>query len=156
MSEFSHNLAVLIGIDSYSNGLSPLQTAVSDVKAIAAGWELSAALRQDGTVETWGAFSLGAGITNGDRIFADGYDGAVILDDNTIVALRAALPDGLTHAIDASYGSGLALAIRPDTSVVAWKNNANRHAPPPGITGIGLVEAGEVHGIAVVKPQPAP
>ena len=35
MSEFSHDLAVVVGIDQYTNGIAPLQTAVSDVKAIA-------------------------------------------------------------------------------------------------------------------------
>ncbi len=35
MSEFSHNLAVVVGIDRYTNGIAPLQTAVSDVRAIA-------------------------------------------------------------------------------------------------------------------------
>ena len=35
MSEFSHSLAVIVGIDQYSHGLNPLGTAVNDAKAIA-------------------------------------------------------------------------------------------------------------------------
>ena len=35
MSEFSHDLAVVIGIDRYANGVAPLQSAVSDVSVIA-------------------------------------------------------------------------------------------------------------------------
>ncbi|MGC1306581.1 MAG: caspase family protein [Phormidesmis sp.] len=35
MPEFSHDLAVVIGIDCYGNGIGPLQTAVGDVEAIA-------------------------------------------------------------------------------------------------------------------------
>ena len=35
MSEFSHDLAVVVGIDRYTNGIAPLKTAVNDVKAIA-------------------------------------------------------------------------------------------------------------------------
>ncbi len=35
MTHFSQNLAVVVGIDQYSKGIRPLQTAVNDVKAIA-------------------------------------------------------------------------------------------------------------------------
>ncbi|MGD1897823.1 MAG: caspase family protein [Phormidesmis sp.] len=35
MSEFSHNLAVVVGINRYGNGIAPLRTAVNDVKVIA-------------------------------------------------------------------------------------------------------------------------
>jgi energy-coupling factor transporter ATP-binding protein EcfA2 len=34
MSEFSHNLAFIIGINNYSNGISPLKTAVNDAKKL--------------------------------------------------------------------------------------------------------------------------
>lgn len=35
MSRFKRNLAIFIGIDRYSNGISPLGTAVTDATAIA-------------------------------------------------------------------------------------------------------------------------
>ena len=35
MKEFDHNLAVVIGINDYQNGIDPLQTAVPDAIAIA-------------------------------------------------------------------------------------------------------------------------
>ncbi|MEM8504406.1 MAG: caspase family protein [Cyanobacteria bacterium P01_D01_bin.1] len=35
MAGFSHNLAIVVGIDCYESGISPLQSAVNDVKAIA-------------------------------------------------------------------------------------------------------------------------
>ncbi|NJL21750.1 MAG: hypothetical protein HC895_14565 [Leptolyngbyaceae cyanobacterium SM1_3_5] len=35
MSEFSHNLAVVIGINQYGSGIAPLQTAVNDVQELA-------------------------------------------------------------------------------------------------------------------------
>ena len=35
VSEFAHNWAVVIGINHYGNGISPLRTAVNDAEAIA-------------------------------------------------------------------------------------------------------------------------
>jgi WD40 repeat protein len=58
MSEFSHDLAILIGIDQYSSGIAPLQTAVNDVQELAQilekdhGYQVAVLVNQQATLET--------------------------------------------------------------------------------------------------------
>ena len=47
MSPFSRNLAVIIGINDYNNGISTLATAVNDAK------EISTILREKHDYQTW-------------------------------------------------------------------------------------------------------
>ncbi|EAZ89796.1 nSTAND1 domain-containing NTPase [Crocosphaera chwakensis] len=47
MSEFSRNLAVIIGINDYNNGISTLSTAVNDAK------EINKILREEHDYQTW-------------------------------------------------------------------------------------------------------
>lgn len=47
MSEFSHNLALVIGINNYSNGISPLQNAANDAK------QLVQVLREQHGYQVW-------------------------------------------------------------------------------------------------------
>ena len=57
MSEFSHDLAVVIGINQYGSGIAPLQTAVNDVEELARilkdehGYEVVQLVDQQATLE---------------------------------------------------------------------------------------------------------
>jgi hypothetical protein len=53
-ARFGRSLAVVIGIDVYGEGISPLRSAVADAKAVAA------ALERDHGFETWGLFDEAA------------------------------------------------------------------------------------------------
>lgn len=47
MSEFAHNLAVVIGVNEYENGIARLQTAVDDAR------ELARLLKEEHGYEVW-------------------------------------------------------------------------------------------------------
>lgn len=58
MSEFSHNLALVIGINNYGNGISPLQNAVSDAK------QLVQVLREQHGYQVWLCLDEVANLSN--------------------------------------------------------------------------------------------
>jgi alpha-tubulin suppressor-like RCC1 family protein/polygalacturonase len=133
-------------------------TGLSDITAIAAGWEHSIALSRNGTVFVWGSRShgqLGDGICKTGQPASQPIPVAELKD---IIAIAA--------------GGEHSLALRKDGTLFAWGNNwngqlgsgtsnRNRHyaAPQPvvGRAGKGTLEkvvsiaAGALHSAAVTK-----
>jgi alpha-tubulin suppressor-like RCC1 family protein len=63
---------------------------------------------------------------------------------------QATVPAGLTDVVAIAAGSGHALALRSDGSVVTWGGlNARLAAIPPGMGRVTAIDAGEYHSVAL-------
>ncbi|MBX3715937.1 MAG: hypothetical protein KF738_08050 [Burkholderiales bacterium] len=125
----SHNLAITaskrvvawgentygaLGNGTQAHASTPVRSGtLESVVAVAAGRDLSVALRSDGTVWTWGG-GMGVGLTAPETCFT------------RPCSLVPRQVHGLTgvRAIAASGGGDFVLALRADGSVVAWGRNA--------------------------------
>ncbi|MBZ0248778.1 MAG: hypothetical protein K8F93_03895 [Burkholderiales bacterium] len=125
----SHNLAITaskrvvawgentygaLGNGTQAHASTPVRSGtLESVVAVAAGRDLSVALRSDGTVWTWGG-GMGVGLTAPETCFT------------RPCSLVPRQVHGLTgvRAIAASGGGDFVLALRADGSVIAWGRNA--------------------------------
>ncbi len=161
----SHSLAILqdrnlwsFGNNTFSklgNGRISGQTAVptpvvnlDEVTAAGASESHSVALRNDGTVWSWGRNNLGQ-LGRDDSINGDGH-------------IPNPVP-GLSDIVGLSLGRNHTLALKNDGTVWAWGDNTRGQigngvasvqpvAVPfqiPGLTNIRLVAAGSLHSLAV-------
>ena len=78
MSEFSRNLAVIIGINEYKNGISPLATAVNDAK------KLNEILRLEHGYQVWIFLDQVATLENIDRLLKETLPQQVTVDDRLL------------------------------------------------------------------------
>ncbi len=121
---------------------SPVKvTGLSGVTSVASGNAYSLALRQDGTVWSWGYNSNGQ------------------LGDGTQVEHRStpAQVSGLSGVVSVTAGSGFALALRNDGTVWSWGSGAlgddsswrSTPARIPGLSRVVAVEAGSGYALAL-------
>ena len=78
MSEFSHNRAVIIGINQYQSGISPLSTAVNDAK------ELNEILRLEHGYQAWTLLDEEATLKNITRLLTETLPQEVTADDRLV------------------------------------------------------------------------
>ena len=110
-----------------------MPAGLSTVTAIAAGWDHSLALKQDGTVAAWGAGAPGA--PTGSPHFG-----------------QATVPSGLTDVTAIAGGGYHSLALKKDGTVVAWgRNNYGQTNVPPSLGGVVAIAAGIYHSLALKK-----
>jgi hypothetical protein len=139
--------------------LSPV--GISNIQQIAAGAWHGAALRADGTVQTWSdPFEVPVGLSNVVAIAA-GYDYTLALKgEGTVVAWgqdeinkQTSVPPGLSNVIAIAAGNYAAAAVISDGTVQAWGGNWNGQAslPPPGLTNVISIALGNSHGAALLK-----
>jgi alpha-tubulin suppressor-like RCC1 family protein len=119
---------------------------LSDIKAVAAGWDHSLALKSDGTVWAWGSNSAGA------------------LGDTTTTnrPFPVRVQGGLTTVDAIAAGNGFSLALKHDGTVWAWGANwkgqlgdgtlIDKHTPVPvsGLTGAKAIAAGANFSLALM------
>ena len=158
---FSHNLVLKTdgtvwawGADNFGqlgDGIVPLWRAqiaqvpnLTNVVAVDAGGNGSAALKADGTVWYWGAGGI-----NGSTGFATASPTQV---------------NGLTNVTAISVGSGHVMALRSDGTVWTWGDNyygqlgdgtaANSRTTPAQVAGLAdvvMITAGSAHSVAVKR-----
>jgi alpha-tubulin suppressor-like RCC1 family protein len=139
-----------LGITGFPNGQPhPVQVVgISDVVAIAAGYNYSLALKSDGTVWAWGS-----------QVYGELGTGASSGNPNTTPTQVVGL-SGVVVAIAAGYANH-SLAVQSDGTVWAWGNNAygelgngtinNSNVPiqVPGLSGMIAVAAGYEFSLAL-------
>ena len=162
----SHNLALrtngtVVAWGFNGDGQTDVPPGLSNVVAISARTH-SVALKADGTVVCWGSqapavLAVPAGLTNVIAISA-GRDRTVALrPDGTVIGwgIRpedALTPPGLDQVVQVSAGPGVhTLALRSNGTVAGWggPNLGNPDIPPPGLTNLLGVRAGQVTSFVI-------
>jgi hypothetical protein len=119
--------------------------------AISAGGDQGLALKNDGTLASWGPSNYGvpAGLTGVMAISAGGDQGLALKNDGTVVAWggnsygESTIPPGLMGVTAIAAGLGQSLALKNDGTVVGWGLNSYGQATvPAGLTGITAIAAG--------------
>ena len=158
MAGLGRTVVAWSGSSSYNYGQTNVPAGLSNVVAVAGRTYNSLALRDDGTVATWGYNPLGLndvldGLTNVVAI-ACGYVYNLALHDNGTVAAWGAgdtnTPAGLRNIIAVSCGNNHSLALRQDGSVVAWGDNYYGETNvPPGLDNVVAVAGGGSFSVAL-------
>jgi PKD repeat protein len=136
----------------------------SGVKAIAAGSFHSLALKQDGTLITWGHVSDGlaepltipAGLNGVVAIAAGASHSLALKQDGTVVAwgwqgnAPATVPAGLNGVTAIAASCGSSMALKQDGTVVAWEwSGSGQPSVPAGLNNVKAIAAGCHHYLAV-------
>lgn len=136
---------------------------LTNIAAIAAGGELSLALKRNGTVAAWGASNFGkpveevlpSGLSNVLAIAAGGFHNLALKHDRTVVWWgvdvrgEAAPPAGLSNVVAVSAGRlpvGNSLALIADGTVVRWGFDTT---VPTGLSNVVAIAAGGEHCLAL-------
>lgn len=129
---------------------------LTNVVAIAAGVSHAAALREDGTVTTWGtgAGTVPAGLSNVVAVSAGDFYTLALKDDGTVVRWGSGAvtepPAGLSNVVAISAGYNHCLALKSDGSVVAWGDGTlGATAVPTDLTNAVAVVAGHSQSLAL-------
>lgn len=147
----------VVGWGQNFSGQTTQPPGLGRMKAIAAGYTHTVALRTNGTVVTWGQNNYGqrnvpAGLTDVQAIAADNHTVA-LKTDGTVVAWgrndygQASVPSGLTGVSAIAAGNGHTMALKSDGTVVAWGTFGG--SVPPGLTGVQAIAAGANHSVAL-------
>ncbi len=128
-------------------------TNLTNVKAIAAGYTHSLALRTDGSVVVWGEHpDAPANLTNAVAIAAGRNHSLALLEDHTVLAWgdTNAVPDGLDNVAAVAAGAAFNLALRYDGTVVAWGDPTLEVLQvPASLTNAVAIAAGWDHALAL-------
>ena len=153
------------------SGLATPPAGLSGVRAVAAGWHHSLALKTDGTVAGWGWNDFGqatppAGLSGIVAIAAGGVHSLALKNDGTVVGWgynvpidyhlsgQATPPPGLSGVIAIAAGEQHGLALKNDGTVVRWGQDwYGKATPPAGLTSVVAISAGEQFSIALVRPS---
>ncbi|TCL65887.1 alpha-tubulin suppressor-like RCC1 family protein [Hydrogenispora ethanolica] len=134
------------GTTSSANHPNAPQIVLTNVKAIAAGADFSMALKQDGTVWTWGdnsAGQLGVGTTQS--------------------STTPGMVPGISNIVAIAAGMNFALALNSNGTINAWGansngqlgNNSNSSSLSPvavaNLTHVIAIGAGEMHSLAATS-----
>ena len=115
-----------------NRGQTAVPAGLTNVKTIAAGGDITVALKTDGTVVAWGV---------------DGYGNSV------------KVPVGLTNVIAIDTSGQHIVALKADGSVVSWgSNNCGETTVPSNLSNVKAVAAGYGYTVALgcTPEQPAP
>lgn len=134
---------------------------LTGVTRVAAGKNLSIALKANGTVSAWGRNTSGqatvpeslTGVTaidaGDENVIALKSDGSVVVWGDTTFALNA-VPSSATGVASVAMGAYHALALKSDRTVVAWGNNYyGQTSVPAGLGEVSAIAAGTTHSLAL-------
>ena len=151
------------GFNDYSQLDVP--RGLSNVIAIASGDDHGMALKDDGTVATWGkpwtgvSVAVPEGLSNVVAIAAGRFHCLALKNDGTVVAWggnawgESDVPFGLTNVIAIAGGYAHSLALKADGTVIGWGGDGNgdfgEAIPPAGLRNVIAIAAGEDHSVAL-------
>jgi alpha-tubulin suppressor-like RCC1 family protein len=133
------------------------------VSRIAAGFNHCLALREDGTVVTWGWNDRGqvdvpAGLVDVRDVAAGVAYSLALRSNGTVVGWglngygQATPPDWLHDAIGIAAGGYHGLALLGDGRVVGWgRNDRGQASPPWWLTDVVAIAAGTMHSLALLR-----
>ncbi len=147
------------GLNIY--GQTAVPAGLTNVLAVAAGWNHSLALRQGGTVVAWGRNSeqernVPAGLNSVVALAAGGYHSLALRSNGTVTAWgfnnqgQCNVLSGLTGCLGIAAGGYFSLALKADGTVVGWgANDYGQTTIPPGLTNVSAIAAGGHHALAL-------
>jgi hypothetical protein len=131
----------------------------TNLAAISAGTGHMLALKNDGTVISWGSTSIDPvpqGLGTVVAIAAGGVHNLALKADGTVVCWgrnlegQCNIPAGLSGVKAIAAGQYHSLALRTDGTVVAWGSNATGQATVPyGLSGVVAIGKGEMTSFAI-------
>ena len=142
-------------------GKTNVPAGLTQVVALAAGFDHSLALRLDGSVVGWGRNSEGqitvpASMTNVIGIAAGGYHSVALKADGTVGAWgynqdgQCTVPAGLGNVAGVAAGGFHTIALRSNSTVRAWGSNLyGQTNVPPDLSNVVAVAAGGHHSLAL-------
>jgi alpha-tubulin suppressor-like RCC1 family protein len=113
------------------------------------------ALKNDGTVVTWGNNEYGqatlpAGLNGVTAVAAGCYQTMALKNDGTVISNGYTVPAGLSGVIAIAAGCYHSAALKNDGTVVIWGDNAfGQNTVPPGLIGVAAIAAGFSHTVAL-------
>jgi hypothetical protein len=134
---------------------------LTNITAIAAGRGHTVALRQDGTVTSWGYANYGltnvpAGLSNVVAVAAGDYHTLALKSDGTLMAWgddtygQLLIPPGLSNVTAIAATANNSLALKNDGTVVGWGNNSSGQLNvPAGLSNVQAIAAGVYNGFAL-------
>lgn len=136
-----------------------LPAPLTDVVAVAAGYEHSVALKRDGTVASWGKTPAApAGLNNVVAIAAGRYGTLALKSDGTLVGWGSGnfgqldIPAGLTGVVGMAMGDIHSVAVKQDGTVVVWGRSLNPQLnPPAGLSDVVAVSASMNYNLALKR-----
>jgi alpha-tubulin suppressor-like RCC1 family protein len=155
------SLSQVIGWGFNHAGLAALPFPLTNIIAIASGYQHDLALRADGKVIAWGANGDGqtnvpVALTNVVSISAGWAFSAALQANSRIVAWghnfysETNVPSNLTNAVALSCGDQHALALRDNGTVIVWGQNLyGQTNVPAGLTNVVAIAAGNSHSVAL-------
>src|SRR5579883_1912257 len=152
------------GDDTY--GQSDVPPGLSNVVAVAGGFNFSLALKSDGTLVAWGDNTEGETnippcLSNVVAIAAGPYHSLALRADGTVmnwgkwwvnqtVPLPMMLPASLTNVVGIAAGAEHDVALRADGTLVVWGyTNELYNTIPPGLGAAIAITAGWDHNVAL-------
>lgn len=150
-------------------GQADVPASATNVVAVAAGFNFSAALRDDGSVVAWGANNHGqldvpAGLSNVVALAAGQHHCLALRADGTVAAWGAGtnntgsspnhgqslVPAGLSNVVAIAAGTEHNLAVRADGTVIAWGDNLfKQSAVPAGLSNVVMVDGGVLSSLVL-------
>ena len=138
---------------------SSVPAGLSNVVAVAAGYDHSLALKSDGTVVGWGEnrfnqIAIPADLNNVVAIAAAGYRSLALKSDGTVAAWGSdctggtTIPTGLNKVVAIATGGQMGLALKSDGTVVELGNYGYKHVPV-GLNSVIAIAVGYWHGLAL-------
>src|SRR5690606_9464479 len=110
----------VVGWGENSEGQTDVPEGLTNVKEIAAGFDTSMALKEDGTVLAWGRLAE--------------------------PPFPLAVPRGLTDVVKISSGARHKVALKSDGEVVVWGTNQwGQLNVPDDLAGVASIAAGVAH-----------
>jgi alpha-tubulin suppressor-like RCC1 family protein len=155
-------MVVAWGDDYYNEADVP--PGLTNVIAVASGYEHNLALQSEGTLVSWGYTNATANWvpTNLPRvkaIAAGWYYNVALLQDGTVTNWGpssadlydlTAMPAGLTNVTAIAASAQHSMALRADGKVLSWgKNNSGETNVPTDLTNVVAIAAGGMHSLAV-------
>lgn len=146
-----------VGWGSYNKGLTDAPAQTSEIAAISAAYDMTVALKKDGTLIMWGLYPAGcpaglSGITAiATPVPTNNFWSCVLAlkNDGTVVAWgdntdgKATVPVGLSGVVAIAGGHNHSVALKNDGTVVVWgTNGSGQKNIPSGLTGVTAIAAG--------------
>lgn len=136
---------------------------LSNVVAVSPGGGYGMALREDGTVVTWGdrggpdKYPVPEGLAPVVAIAAGGGHRLALRADGTVVSWGAPLgpysitpPPGLSNVVAIAAGVGHSVALKSDGTLVGWgERTSGQLSFPPGMTNVVAIAAAARHTLAL-------